>query len=278
MSTRLQEKAMIHWHPGPTLALTIAGLLGFFGLFHWGQRGDQRLWQRYPQVVGATLEGPAFLRTERGFATAGDLLEGPRGAAPAPSRASTAHPLLAVSLPRHGRDAFVFSMGSFSVRVHERGLVGHGHGERGAVVYEGRSHRSYWEQRGAGFQEWIEVEAAGDGPVASWELEGGTLVGLESGAAVLDDSGRQRLAISAPRAFERGGREARAWFTVEGSELALHTDARGPALIDPTWQGVDPLLQEWRPGSDERSGECAAGRGGARPRSFPGPVVATDLF
>jgi len=269
---------MIHWHPGPTLALTIAGLLAFFGLFHWGQPRNQRLSERYPQASGATLEGPAFLRTDRGFATAGDLHDGPRGPAPATSWASTAHPLLAVTLPRNGRDAFVFSIGSFSVRVHERGLVGHGHGEHGAVVYEGRNHRSYWEQRGSGLQEWIEVEATDDGPVASWELEGGTLVGQEGGAAVLDDSGRQRLAISAPRAFERGGREARAWFTVEGSELALHTDARGPALVDPIWQGVDTLLQAWQPHPEELSGECASIRGGSRPRALPGPVVASDMF
>ena len=269
---------MIHRHPGPTLALTIAALLCFFGLFHWGQRRDQPLSARYPQAVGAALGGPAFLMNERGFATADARHDDARGSASAPHLASTAHPLLGVVLPRHGRDPMVFSIGSFSVRVREHGLGGHGHGERGAVVYEGRNRRSSWEQRGVAFQEWIEVEAADDGPVASWAFEGGTLVGVESGAAVLDESGRQRLAISAPRALERGGREARAWFTVVGSELALHTDARGPALVEPSWQGVDTQLQEWQPRPEELSGECASERGGSRPRALPGPVVATDMF
>lgn len=267
---------MIHWYPAPTLAVAITGLLGFFGLFHWGQHGDQGLSARYPQVAGAVPGGPAFLKTERGFAVAGAQPQDARD--PAPSWEATVHPLLAMTLPRHGRDAIVFTIGSFSVRVREHGLVGHGHGERGAVVYEGRGHRSYWEQRGSGFQEWIEVEAAEDGLVARWTFEGGTLVGVEGGAAVLDATGRQRLAIEAPRAFERGGREARAWFTVEGSELALHTDARGPALVDPRWQGVDALLHEWQPRSEEHSGDCARRLAGSRPRSTPGPVIATDMF
>ena len=35
------------------------------------------------------------------------------------------------------------------------------------MVYEGRNHRSSWEQRGVAFQSWIAVAAADDGPVAA---------------------------------------------------------------------------------------------------------------
>ena len=84
----------------------------------------------------------------------------------------------------------------------------------------------------------MKVEAAGEGPVAEWEVAGATLRQDQDAVLLADSAGVVRGRVTAPRAYSPGGAEARAWLRSTGRVIELYTDARGAALVDPGWTTV----------------------------------------
>ncbi len=206
-----------------------------------------QLTARYPQAAQRILAGPGFTRAGRGFLPAEPAVDG--GDPVKAAEASLARRGgLRLELPLDGAGAAAMTLpGGLAIEVRERGLTGSGVPVGGAVAYPRAGGTSYWMATGEGFEEWIEVEKAGDRPVAEWEVTGATL--RQDGDAVLvgDGAGTARARVTAPRALSAGGGEARAWLRVEGQAIALFTDARGPALVDPVWMAVGGMAtaREW---------------------------------
>jgi hypothetical protein len=86
-----------------------------------------------------------------------------------------------------------------------------------------------------GYEEWVLLAEAGEGPVAQWEVTGGQLRQDGDDVFVADDSGQPQLRVTAPKAYGAGGEPARAWLRAEGNVVALYTTARGRVLVDPLW-------------------------------------------
>jgi hypothetical protein len=141
-----------------------------------------------------------------------------------------------LELPTRGDGTARLSLPSgLAVELHERGADGPGWQIQGAVAYPRSGGTSYWRTTDSGFEEWLLLAAAGEGPAAEWEVKGGLLRQDGDGVLVTDSSGQVQLRVTAPRAYGPGGQAARAWLRAEGELLALYTTARGPALVDPLW-------------------------------------------
>jgi N-acetylneuraminic acid mutarotase len=203
------------------------------------QEPGSHLSARYPQAAERILGGRGFLRTARGFAPADAAAD----AGIDPVEASLARRGgLMLELPENGARAAAMTLpGGLTVEVRERGLVGSGQQVGGAIAYPRADGTSYWMATGDGFEEWVEVEDAGETAVAAWEVTGATLRQDGDAVLVVDVDGTARARVTAPQAYEAGGAEARAWLRVEGHALALFTDARGPALVDPMWTAVGAM-------------------------------------
>jgi N-acetylneuraminic acid mutarotase/TolB-like protein len=197
---------------------------------------SSRLHAQYPKAAGRILSGPGFAADGGGFVRA----ERPDPALADPVKAAEASLArrggLHVKLPGDGADAATFTLpGGTAVAVRERSLAGAARLEGGAIVYSRADGASYWSASGDGFEEWVEVSDAGPGPVAEWDVGGATLRQAGDAVELLDARGVARARVTAPIAYEAGGVEKRAWLRAEGGRIALFTDARGPAIVDPAW-------------------------------------------
>jgi hypothetical protein len=180
----------------------------------------------YPQVAGRILSGTGFARTDAGTFVVADHAD----PATAAARGVDAQ------LPANGAGATTFSLpGGDSVAVRERGTSGAPSVVGAALAYARPGGTSYWTATETGFEEWIEVDDAGDAAVAQWVIAGASLQQVGDAVVLVDDTGSPILQVSAPEAYRLGGASARAWLRADGDVLSLFTDARGPVLIDPSW-------------------------------------------
>ncbi len=214
----------------PTRLLTASVAFGLVLLSGCAREGAA-LAARYPRAAERILGGPGFTCGGAGFVRAE-----PAGAGDPADAALARRTGLRLELPENGADAATVTLpGGASFALKERGLVGPGRTVGGALAYPRRGGTSYWTATDDGFEEWVEVEDAGEGPVAEWEVTGATLQQDADAVIVADAAGTARARVTAPRAHSAGGAEARAWLRVRGNVIALYTDARGPALVDPVW-------------------------------------------
>jgi N-acetylneuraminic acid mutarotase len=109
------------------------------------------------------------------------------------------------------------------------------------VAYEREKGTSYWASTADGYEEWVRVENATEEPVAEWKVMGAALRQDGDAVLVVDGAGAARVRVTAPLAIAAGGGTARAWLEAKGEVLALYTDARGPALVDPLWTTVGAM-------------------------------------
>lgn len=200
---------------------------------------DAAISRRFPAQAARVVEGPGF--RDNGSAFVLNVAEGvdPVRAAEA---ALTERGALRIELPRDPSGSVTFALpGGFSIQVRERGLKGSGRRALGAIAYERDGGTSYWNATTAGYEEWLHVENAGDGPVAEWEVSGATLRQGQHQVDIIDATGAPRLRVVAPEAFADGGKPATAWLEVRDNVVALFTDARGVALVDPAWTAVGSM-------------------------------------
>jgi hypothetical protein len=185
------------------------------------------------------LAGEEFTPTPRGF-----VPRPPPGLEPlkAAEVSLSTRGGLRLNLPPDGSAPAGFSLpGGFAVEVRERGLGGKAHSLKSAVAYSRPGLESYWTAVGEGYEEWLLVEDAGAGPVAEWEVRDASLRQAGEAVEIVDGAGATRMRVTAPVAFDGKGERARAWLSVRGQVIALHTDARGLALVDPVWNSTGSL-------------------------------------
>lgn len=148
---------------------------------------------------------------------------------------------LRLTLPRQGSEAIVFNVGDFEARVHEVGAAGAGVLEGAAVTYRRAGGTSFWGMHGAGYEEWLLLDAEAvrrDRPVARWQVEGAVLRQAGEAVALVDSAGVTRITVTAPAAYAEDGRTVEARLGVEGDSLTLSVDAEGEELfVDPVWLG-----------------------------------------
>ena len=181
------------------------------------------------------MEGAGFFRSPHGFAARPEATAMQEAVAAAEA-ALSARGGLRLELPARGDKAARFSLaGGFTAEVREVGAEGEGRQVRAAVAYRRSGGTSYWRATPMGYEEWVLLAEAGEGPVAQWEVTGGQLRQDGDDVLVADDSGKPQLRVTAPKAYGAGGEPARAWLRAEGNAVALYTTARGRALVDPMW-------------------------------------------
>jgi hypothetical protein len=190
------------------------------------------LGERFPDQAFKVLDGDGFQRRAGGFVPRQAGVGDPVRAAEA---ALAARGGLRLELPASGDGPVTFSAPGLTFQVREEGLTGPGEPAKDAIAYAHRRGTSYWSAGANGFEEWLQVDDAGPGPVARWEVSGARLRAAAGTVEVLDAHGVARVRVSAPQAFGADGTAARAWLAVQGQRIALHTDARGRALVDPLW-------------------------------------------
>ncbi|HEY3358198.1 MAG TPA: kelch repeat-containing protein [Polyangia bacterium] len=205
----------------------------------------QRLGDRFPAQMARIMDGAPGLR----FVADADGFTLEREPGPPPvlrdalgrplpqARLVQGPPELRVRLPRLGHKAIELTTPEgFSVRVREIG----GHGEGGfsgrAVGFGATTGNVYWTATaGAGVEEWLLVQATEGRPVAEWHVEGGTLRQDGEVVSLLDGTGRSRLTVSAPEAYDAAGTQVAAQVTATGDRIQLAVAARGEVLVDPLW-------------------------------------------
>jgi hypothetical protein len=208
------------------LALAASGCDGL-GSNVPGAADAGRIRRRFPAHAAAVLDaGEAFVPVAEGFA-----LTGRSGASP--GRA------FAALLPRRGDGATRFSGLDFEVRVRERGARGEGAVAGAAVAYPRDGGTSFWRAAGAGYEEWLHLDAGvavAGRVVAAWEIEGAHPSKDGDAIVLADDAGSARLMVTAPRAFAASGRPVRARLAAVGDAIELSVDAGGEeVLVDPFW-------------------------------------------
>lgn len=127
------------------------------------------------------------------------------------------------------------------IELRERGASSGPIHSASAITYETETGDAYWVPTRNGFEQWIHVRFASGQPIAEWDLTGGRLHSEGDAVVVVDRKGWRRLRITAPKAFDSAGVEHPAWLVVRGTELSLHTTARGEVLVDPLWQSVGDM-------------------------------------
>jgi hypothetical protein len=123
---------------------------------------------------------------------------------------------LQFELPRTATAALRLEVAGLQVEVRELGAVGDATLDGKTLTYRGLRGRSYWAVGPGGLEEWLEAEAAGEGPVAEWELSGITLEQRGDDVALLDALGREVVFVTAPLAFAHEGAVGRAWLRASG--------------------------------------------------------------
>jgi len=198
-----------------------------------GRDPESYLKQRFPARAAQVLAGNEFSLTSGGF-----MPQAPSGLDPvkAAEASLSSRGGLRLNLPRDATGAATLSLpGNFRIDVQERGLTGQAHALNGVVAYVREAGASYWTVNGEGYEEWVLIENAGATPVAEWEVRGASLRQAGEGVEIADGAGAIRVRVTAPAAFDEQNQRAHAWLVVREQVIALHTDARGPALIDPIW-------------------------------------------
>ncbi len=202
----------------------------------WTQdAADVALRQDFAAQAAEVVEGAGFFRSPYGFAARPETTA-TQEAVEAVEAALSARGGLRLELPAGGKGAARFSLaGGFTAEVREVGAEGEGRQVRSAVAYQRSGGTSYWRATAMGYEEWVLLAAAGEGPVAQWEVKGGQLRQDGDDVLVADASGKPQLRVTAPKAYGAGGEPARAWLRAESNVVALYTTARGRALVDPLW-------------------------------------------
>ena len=196
-------------------------------------RPEARVSRLFPAQAAQVLSGEGFSHVADGFVPRQTSRQDPVKAAEA---SLSSHGGLRVTLPNDGNDPITFSLpGGFAVEVRERGSMSRGRTVEEVVVYARGAGESYWTAASQGYEEWVLTENAGDGPIAEWEVRGGSLSQSGEAVEITDAAGVSRVRVTAPEAFDDRGNSARAWLSVKGHVIALYTDARGEALVDPVW-------------------------------------------
>jgi predicted secreted protein len=203
---------------------------------------DAALTRDFAEQSAEVVEGAGFVRSPHGFTARVVSSETARGPVEAAKAALSARGGLRLELPTRGDGPARLSQpGGLTLTVHEVGTEGQGRQVHGAVAYGRSGGTSYWRSTDTGYEEWVLVAAAGEGPVAKWEVQGGQLRQDGDDVLVADASGRAQLRVAAPKAYGSGGKEARAWLRADGNVVALYTTARGPALVDPAWTATGSM-------------------------------------
>ncbi len=199
---------------------------------------DAALTRGFPQQSAEVTAGTGFVRSTYGFRARGPEVNA-EAATDAAEAALSTRARLQLELPARGEGVATLSLPTgLAVEVRERGAEGPGRVVQGAVAYGRAGGTSYWRTTDTGYEEWLLLADAREGPVAQWEVQGGQLEQDGDDVVVTDAAGQARLRVAAPRAYGLGGQEARAWLRARGQVLALYTSARGRALVDPIWTTV----------------------------------------
>ena len=203
-----------------------------------GASSASALRARFPEVAGEILGRARALRPiAGGFAAPSEPT--PRGGA-----------LSTITLPRRGEDAVTLKAPGFEASVRELGAAGEGRLAEGAVAYAREGGTSFWSTRerhgkGAGVEEWLlldEGRAFADRPAASWRVAGASFRQQPGFVEVMDEQGRARFRVKAPRAYAAGGRLVPARLAAADDRLELFVDAAGAAVLaDPGWYPADHL-------------------------------------
>ena len=196
---------------------------------------DVALTRDFAAQATEVVEGAGFFRSPHGFAARPETTAIHEAVAAAEA-ALSARGGLRLELPARGDKAARFSLaGGFTAEVREVGAEGEGRQVRAAVAYRRSGGTSYWRATPMGYEEWVLLAEAGEGPVAQWEVTGGQLRQDGDDVLVADASGKPQLRVTAPKAYGAGGEPARAWLRAESNVVAVYTTARGRALVDPMW-------------------------------------------
>jgi hypothetical protein len=220
--------------------LALGALLGCSAERASSPLASEALRDRFPEQVKEVLEaGPGFVATGEGFASR------PRAATPGGFHPA-GEPIEAV-LSTRGEEGLRFrGQRGFALTVREIGAAGDAVGEGSAVTYGRAGGRSYWSaMANGGAEEWLLLEAesvTSEAPVAVWEVEGASLRQQGESVEVVDEGGKARMRVTAPRAYAEGGRAVKARVVASGGRIALWVEASGEAvLVDPVWQAAGPM-------------------------------------
>lgn len=139
--------------------------------------------------------------------------------------------------------------GADPIRVHEAALGQLTSSGSPARTWDSADGSRFWRQVEGGAEEWLLVDAAHDGEVARWRVEGAGLRQLGDHVQLLDRYGRARVQVSAPWAIAEGGLPVSVQLSVDGSDVVASLDLPDgldgvPVLVDPIWLTVgDPLAR-----------------------------------
>ncbi len=196
----------------------------------------------FPEQAEALLDGePRFVPTAEGFALR---------PAEAPGLATTSAGGLRAELPRHAENPLRIeaksSLGSFTVKVRERGARGEITAAGSALSHTRPEGTSFWAAVPGGLEEWLLLDAgvahAGE-VVARWDIEGGALRQQGEAVEIADEAGIPRIRVTAPAAWAPGGRAVHATLAVRGEAIELSVDAGGePVLVDPLWVATASMV------------------------------------
>ncbi|WP_437620479.1 kelch repeat-containing protein [Sorangium sp. So ce1151] len=185
----------------------------------------------FPALAARLRESHAtFAATEEGFVAPGLEIRG----------GGDLHALL----PRRGDGVVHFTTAAgFDVRVREREASGEGAFEGQAVAYARAGGVSYWAVVDGGYEEWLLLEAGARGGVAaSWEVDGAAIRQAGDVVELLDGRGVPRMRVSAPEAYEVGGRPVAARLTAREGRIELSVEAtRHAVLVDPVWTSTTSM-------------------------------------
>ncbi|AUX46017.1 uncharacterized protein SOCE26_075200 [Sorangium cellulosum] len=238
------------------LLLLLGALVGCSSEGEPAPGSSEALRARFPGQVREVLETRAgFVATGEGF-----IVRSPRAGRGFRPASET----IEAVLPARGEEGLrLRGQKGFALTVRELGAAGEGTIEGGAVTYARAGGRSYWTvMEGGGVEEWLllEAEAVSRGaPVAVWQVEGAALRQQGEAVEVVDEEGRARLRVTAPRAYAEGGRDVKARIEAIGERIELWVPTSGEAML------VDPV---WLP-----AGEMSAARGEHTATLLPGGQV-----
>jgi hypothetical protein len=199
---------------------------------------DASLVRCFPKQADEILRGPFALaagdRDDSDFfrvLSEEDLADGAKGGGGA----------LLARFPRRAENAVHFQLpDGFAFEVQEANVDGRARQAQHAVAYDGHSGTSYWAATAGGYEEWLLVNQAHDGEVASWITRGAALRQAGNDVEIMDESGHVRLRVAAPHAYLEGGEPIAVRLALNGNRIALMADlppgvGDQAMLLDPTW-------------------------------------------